>query len=188
MIARLIQLIRRKVRQKFVPRLFWKGTWRIGSRVDFNVPLRVDGRGHVAIGDGVWFGYGLAPRMGSGEILLQARESTSRIQIGDGTAFSNNVSVVSRIGVTIGARCLVGDAVMIVDADFHGISPEERRQVGDAAPVLIGDNVWLGSRVIVLKGVTIGEGAVIAAGSVVTRDIPARVVAGGVPAKVIKQL
>ena len=89
----------------------------------------------------------------------------------------------------MGAYCLIGDSVQIVDADFHGIKPSERRGFsGDVKSVRIGTNVWLGSRVIVLKGVTIGNDSIIAAGAVVVSDIPSSVIAGGVPAKVIKNL
>jgi len=75
-----------------------------------------------------------------------------------------------------------------MDNDFHRLEPERRNERPDSAPIILEDNVWLGARVIVLKGVTIGEGSVIGAGSVVTKDIPPRSLAVGMPAKVIKTL
>lgn len=75
---------------------------------------------------------------------------------------------------------------MIVDSDFHGIPPDARAEPSPSQPVHIGNNVWLGSRVMVLKGVTIGDNAVVAAGGVVTKDVPANTLAGGVPAKVLR--
>ena len=69
----------------------------------------------------------------------------------------------------------------------HDIDPEKRYML-DPAPIHIGKRVWIGSNVVVTKGVTIGDNSVIAAGAVVTKDVPANVVAGGVPAKVLKQI
>lgn len=83
--------------------------------------------------------------------------------------------------IEIGDDCGIGDNVTIVDSDHHSIDGAL-----SIAPVQIGDHVWIGSNSMVLKGVTIGDGAVIAAGSVVTKDVPAHSLVGGVPAKVIK--
>jgi maltose O-acetyltransferase len=84
---------------------------------------------------------------------------------------------------------LIGDQVTILDCDFHEISPITRMNgVGPIEPVVIGDNVWLGSRVMVLKGVTIGENSVVAAMSVVTKSIPPNSIAVGNPARVIRSI
>ena len=83
--------------------------------------------------------------------------------------------------VTIGADCAVSWDVMISDTDNHVLDGER-----GCAPVTIGDRVWIGARATVLKGVTIGDGAVVAAGALVTRDVPAGALVGGVPAKVLK--
>ena len=77
---------------------------------------------------------------------------------------------------------------MIMDSGFHDVDPERRLEPPTAQPITIGENVWLGARVVVMPGVTIGDDSVIGIGSVVTGDIPARSVAVGVPAKVVKQL
>jgi len=73
---------------------------------------------------------------------------------------------------------------MIMDTDWHWNDP----RTGPNAPVEIGDNVWLGINVTVTKGVTIGENTLVAAGSIVTKSLPANVVAAGIPAKVIREL
>ena len=152
-------------------------------------PVRVFGPGHVVIGDRVCFGYVGAPRMGSGEIFLRTDREDARIDIGARTATSNNVSIISMKLVQIGEACRIGDMVSIYDCDFHEISPATRNaSPGEIRPVVIGRNVWLGSRVMVLKGVTIGDNTVVAAGAVVTKSLPANVVAGGVPAKVIREI
>jgi acetyltransferase-like isoleucine patch superfamily enzyme len=73
-----------------------------------------------------------------------------------------------------------------MDSDYHDLN--DHSLPGKSSPVKIGDNVWLGARATVLKGVTIGDGAVVAAGALVTRDVPSRTVVAGVPARVIKHL
>ncbi len=156
---------------------------------EFNVPVRLDGCGDISIGAGVSLGYRKAPMLGNGRILLQARTSGASISIGSATITSNNVSIISCDNISIGAGCQIGDQVTIIDSDFHEINPENRKSSGGkVAPVVIGDNVWLGSRVMVLKGVTIGHHCVVAAGSVVTKSIPARCLAAGSPAKVIRKI
>lgn len=159
----------------------------VGKQVCFNVPMRGEGKGTLVIGDGNSFGYRPAPRLGTGEILLQARQPNATITIGEANAFSNNVSLVANEQITIGDKCLIGELVSIYDCDFHEINPATRnRSAGLTKPVSIGNNVWLGSRVMVLKGVTIGDNSVIAAASVVTKSIPANCIAAGSPAKVIR--
>ena len=126
---------------------------------------------------------------GNGEILFQARTQESVVCIGANCHFSNNVSIIALQKVVMGTDCLVGDGVCIYDADFHEIEPDYRHNgPGLCAPVTIVDNVWLGSRAMVLKGVSIGENSIIAPMSVVTKDIPANVIAAGIPAKTIQNL
>lgn len=174
---------------KLQARFLWEGRFNCGS-CRFNVPVRVtNSQGKIVIGNRVMLGYYAAPRLGNGEILLQARERDAEIRIGDDCAFSNNVSIIARSGVTIGNGFLCGSHVEIIDSDFHGISPDERRlSNGQSERISIGNNVWLGNRVIVLKGVEIGSGSVVAAGSVVTSALPPNVIAAGCPAKIIRQL
>lgn len=160
----------------------------IGDDVVFNVPVRCGGSGTLRVGKGNGFGYHMAPRMGDGEILIQPR-GTAMISIGDNNQFSNNVSIIANERVTIGDNCLIGDQVMITDSDFHEISPADRKLgPGAVKPVSIGNNVWLGSRVVVLKGVSIGDNTVVGAMSLVTSPLPADCVAAGVPARIIKSL
>jgi acetyltransferase-like isoleucine patch superfamily enzyme len=116
--------------------------------------------------------------------------SGAEIQIGDDTGMSGT-TVCAMTSVIIGRGCLIGADVMIVDTDFHPIAPEGRRYSAEgvtSAPVRIGDNVFIGARTIVLKGVTIGDNTVIGAGSVVTKNLPANVVAAGNPARVLGPL
>lgn len=195
MIASLIRLVR--ACRFRIQRAWWRwlfvnghsGSLSVSGKIRTDVPVLANGEGSVSIAGRTRFGYALAPKYGHGGILLQARTKTSRIEIGAHTIFSNNVSVLACERVAIGEHCLIGDAVMIVDSDFHELSPERRHEgAGASAPVTIGNNVWLGSRVTVLKGVTIGDGAMIATGAVVAKDVPPRALAAGVPAKVIRML
>lgn len=89
-------------------------------------------------------------------------------------------------GVTIGDRCQIGHNVVFATLN-HGLAPEERSHTYPA-PIILGQNVWIGSNAIILQGVTIGDNAVVAAGAVVTKDVPANIVVGGVPAKSIKNI
>ena len=100
--------------------------------------------------------------------------------------YGTSISASSR--VTIGPRCQIGTYVIIMDNGFHRLEPERRLERPESAPVSIGENVWLGARVVVLPGVTIGRDSVIGAGSVVTRSIPPRTVAVGMPARVVREL
>jgi maltose O-acetyltransferase len=160
----------------------------VGAGVRFNVPIR-GGNGSLRIGANVMLGYREAYRLGSGEIMLQTRGERAEIVIGANTGFNNNVVICATQSIRIGERCLIADGVGIYDSDFHELNPATRHtSTGPSAPVVIGNNVWLGSRSIVLKGVTIGDNAVIGALSLVTKDVPANTVAAGIPAKVIKAL
>lgn len=126
------------------------------------------------------------------KVLLDATLVPSEIAVGNGglleigarTYINYGVSIAAKKLIRIGEDCLIGTFVNIMDDDFHGI--EDRNQPPPSAPVILERNVWLGARVIVLKGVTIGHDSVIGAGSVVTKSIPPRSVAVGLPARVIK--
>ena len=88
-------------------------------------------------------------------------------------------------GVVIGDGCQIGHNVVFATLN-HGLSPEDRKNTYPA-PIVLGKNVWVGSNSTILQGVTIGDNAVVAAGAVVTKDVPADVVVG-VPAKIIKKI
>ncbi|MBD3887447.1 sugar O-acetyltransferase [Phormidium tenue FACHB-886] len=111
-----------------------------------------------------------------------------QIHIGART-FINYGAVLLDVGtITIGEDVQVGPNVQFL-TPTHPIEPEARRAKWEAAePITIGNNVWLGGGVIILPGVSIGENTVVGAGAVVTKDLPANVVAVGNPARVIRQL
>ena len=112
----------------------------------------------------------------------------TNIYIGPRTAINFNLTALDVAEIRIGADCLIGPNVQLL-TPTHPVDPEPRRAKLEAAqPITLGDNVWLGGGVIVCPGVTIGENSVIGAGSVVTKDIPANVVAVGNPARVIRSI
>ena len=161
----------------------------VGAGTQLQVPLRSGGSGCLIMGKGNSFGYWAAPMLGSGKIMLQPRLPDAEIRIGDGNWFNKNVSIVANERIMMGDGCQIGDQVAIYDCDFHELNPATRnRSCGPSQPVSIGNNVWLGSRVMILKGVSIGDNSVVAAMSVVTKSIPSNTVAAGVPAQVVRAL
>lgn len=89
-------------------------------------------------------------------------------------------------GITIGDNCLIGHNAVFATLN-HGIAPDKRSSTYPA-PIILGKNVWLGANVTITAGVAIGENSIVAAGAVVTKDVPPNVIVGGVPAKIIKNI
>jgi len=115
-------------------------------------------------------------------------EYGSRVSIGSGTFFNYDCLMLDVAPVTIGVACQVASRVQFITAT-HPLDPEPRRIGWESAkPIVLGDNVWLSSGVIVCPGVTIGDHTVVGAGAVVTRDLPAGVVAMGVPARALREI
>jgi acetyltransferase-like isoleucine patch superfamily enzyme len=124
--------------------------------------------------------------------VIRTLHEGASITIGDQTGVSG-ASICAAGRISIGKRVLIGADAMIADTDFHPLDslPRSGKPVPEAAPtdyVDIGDDVFIGARAVVLRGVTIGRGSVIGAGSVVTRSVPPMSIAAGVPARVIRKL
>ena len=110
---------------------------------------------------------------------------SGRLEIGHGTNVNGlGTKILCAQSVTIGSGCTFSWDVQVLDNDFHAITVDGVQQPS-SAPVVIGDRVWVGTRAVILKGVTIGDGAVVAAGAVVTKDVPPGAVVAGMPAKVV---
>lgn len=107
----------------------------------------------------------------------------SSLEIGSGFC-NSNIKIRCSEKIKIGNNVAISHDVTIMDSDAHYIDYEGYEI---KKPVIIGDNVWIGTRATILKGVTIGNGSIIAAGAVVTKDVPENCIVAGVPAKVIKQ-
>ncbi|MBW7476721.1 acyltransferase [Paenibacillus oenotherae] len=124
--------------------------------------------------------------------VIRTLAPSAAIEIGNDVGMSG-ASICAAFHVKIGNDVMLGVNVHICDTDFHPLKPENRRYNDSAEDVgvartVIEDNVWIGANVMVLKGVTIGKNSVIGAGSIVTGNIPANVIAAGIPARTIKPL
>ena len=108
------------------------------------------------------------------------------IRVGDHFLANYNVTILDRALVDIGSNVLIAPGTVITTVN-HSLSPRRRLENQcQALPIRIGDNVWIGANCTILPGVSIGENAVIAAGAVVTRDVPANAIVAGVPARLLR--
>jgi acetyltransferase-like isoleucine patch superfamily enzyme len=130
----------------------------------------------LTLGDGVLIGLGVQLAVAAG----------GRLSIGAGTFINPNSYVLCAERITIGRDCAISWDVQILDFDAHEVGADGVFR-SQAAPVRIGDHVWIGARATVLKGVDIGDGAIVGAGSVVTRSVPARALVAGNPARVVRE-
>ncbi len=123
-------------------------------------------------------------------VKIMADRKDAVVEIGENTRI-NGSCIHAYKRITIGKNCLIAANCQIIDGNGHDLSfPEVENRIntiGSSKEIVIEDNVWIGANSIILPGVKIGYGSVIAAGSVVTKDIPSMCVAGGNPAKIIKQ-
>lgn len=167
-----------------------RGAWRLGAArlllrrcasvgrwVTVRGRPRIDADGEIRLGDGVRIHSHLA------RTQLSAGPG-ARLVIGADTFINSGAVLSARSEVVVGARCQIATGVTVMDSDFHGV--DDRDSTGKTAPILIEDDVWLATRAIILKGVRIGRGSVVAAGAVVTRDVPPYTLVGGVPARTIR--
>jgi acetyltransferase-like isoleucine patch superfamily enzyme len=139
--------------------------------------IQIGKRGRVRFGRFVWIGDGTKIRCHEGEVI-----------IGDKTVLGQECTISAYKHVRIGEQCVIADRAMFIDFD-HGIVEAERtiREQGIyKRDVDVGSNVWIGYGACVLRGVQVGDNAVIGTNSVVTADVPANAVVGGIPAKVIR--
>lgn len=112
----------------------------------------------------------------------------TQIHIGPGTFVNYGLTALDVVEIRIGANCQLANDIQLL-TPIHPLEAEPRREGWEAAePITIGDNVWIGGGAIVLPGVTIGDDAIVGAGAVVTKDVPARTVVAGNPARMIREL
>lgn len=135
-------------------------------------------KGSLVIGDRAWF-RGIEAR------VSLSVEPGGSIRIGDRCLLNSGSSITSRVGVRIGDDFRLGAFSSIQDTDSHEVAAGEGVRT---APVVIGDDVWVGRNVVVLAGVEIGDGAVVAAGAVVTRSVAPWTLVAGVPARPVRRL
>lgn len=130
------------------------------------------------------------PLMPNHAVVLCTRTRTAVISIGDNCGLTG-ATLVAAERIEIGDGVLIGANVTIVDTDFHPLSPQERSDDinnGKHQPVVIESDVFIGMHSLILKGVRVGQGSVIGAGSVVTKDVPPNVIAAGNPAQIVRHI
>lgn len=167
------------------------------GRVKCAGPLRCHG---VPV---LWAGRGCAVSLGEDAVLVSAKMhnpvqparrcslrtvgDAAMIEVGAGLR-ATGATICARERITIGDGVYLGSDVLIVDSDFHALDAAARKdgRPGMSRPTAIEDDVWIGARAIVLKGVRVGARSVIGAGSVVTSDIPQDVIAAGNPCRVLR--
>lgn len=123
-------------------------------------------------------------------IIIRAMSPGAKVSIGSDVGLSGTTICADK-KITIGDNCLIGADVMICDTDFHPINPIGRRYGSEgihSAEILIGNNVFIGARTIILKGISVGDNTIIGAGSVVSSSIPSNCIAAGNPCRIIRQL
>lgn len=154
----------------------WNGTTLlVEDDVRIDAAIVVNGGGRVRLGRGTTIGFPLAtadPR----PVMLQARGRQAVIEIGRDCVIVNGTEMIAIERISIGDECLIGPRCVLVDSDFHGIEPERRREKGSSRPVVLGRRCWLGLEALVLKGVTIGDGAVVGARVVLRHSVAARTI------------
>lgn len=146
-----------------------------------------DGAG-LNFGKNIWFNNYLGTSWNT-RCMIRVR-SFGTVTIGDNSGF-NGVLISCDNSITIGSNVLVGGGTRIFDSDFHDLDWKNRGKSNErikTAPILIGNNVFIGTGCIIGKGVHIGDRSIIAAGSVVVKDIPADCIAAGNPCRVIRNI
>ena len=149
----------------------------IPPTTQFDGPVHVGGEGHVTLGEHC--------RLGR-DVYFETNHG-GRIVLGDHVTVNNGTMITAYSEVRIGNDCLIGEYVSIRDAN-HGIALGQPMRLQDHsfAPIVLEDDAWVARGCTVLKGVRIGTGAVVAANSVVTKDVPPHAIFGGVPAKLLR--
>lgn len=146
-----------------------------GANIGWTARLRVTDGGRLSIGPSVAISRGV-------DITVQGAD----VSIGASTFIGPWTTIVAKTGIVIGRNALIAERVSIRDQDHevHGTEGVSISQAGfRSQPIFIGDDVWIGAGAVVLKGVNIGNGAVVAANAVVTRNVAEREIVGGVPAR-----
>jgi acetyltransferase-like isoleucine patch superfamily enzyme len=167
------RLVRRRFLSTYGHRLALDGLAFIGG----GVKLQVKRGARLDLGRWSWLGHGTKIRVHEGEVSIGAK-----------TVLGQECTISAYQHVSIGRECVVADRVMLIDFD-HGVVDVERpiRLQGIyKRDVRVGNNVWIGYGACILRGVTVGDNAVIGTNAVVTSDVPANAVVGGVPARVIR--
>jgi acetyltransferase-like isoleucine patch superfamily enzyme len=157
----------------------------VGKRFQMEQLPYLTGRGTIRIGDGVQLS-------GKSSFTFSSRYGERPLlEIGDDTFIGHGCALVIGRKISLGKHCLIAAGTRIADFDGHPVDAALRRAGHPCAaesvkPVTVGDDVWIGNGALILKGVTIGDRAIIGARSVVTRDVPPDTIVAGNPARIVK--
>jgi acetyltransferase-like isoleucine patch superfamily enzyme len=171
------RLLGRYLRRRLFSRAGWR--WRTDGLVFFGkrLELQIARRGQIRFGRFVWIGDGSKIRCHEGVV-----------EIGAKTVMGQECTISAYQRVRIGEQCVIADRAMFIDFD-HGVVEVERpiRLQGIyKRDVVVGSNVWIGYGACILRGVQVGDNAIVGTNAVVTKDVPANAVVGGVPARVLR--
>lgn len=161
-----------------IARIYLRKCTRVGKWVSVNGKPVIDNQGEMIFDDEV--------RIWSSIVKAKLYTGKNGKLIVGKNSRLNGVHIDVRQLVQIGENVRVAPYTIILDSDFHDV--KDHFADGAAQPVYIEDNVWIATRATILKGVRIGKGSVVAAGAVVTKDVPANCIVAGIPAKVIKKI
>jgi acetyltransferase-like isoleucine patch superfamily enzyme len=169
----LVRLMRHRFLSPHGRRLKLDGLAFIGPRV----VLQIGSRARIELGRWSWVGHGTKIRCHEGAV-----------EIGAKTVLGQECTISAYQHVSIGRECVIADRVMLIDFDHGAVEVERplRLQGIYKRDVRVGNNVWIGYGACILRGVTIGDNAIVGTSAVVTRDVPANAVVGGVPARLIR--
>ena len=161
----------------------------IGKNIKIIQNTVIKGKGSITIGNNCSIGVKNGGYYYNGISELQLRGKNSNITIGEEVLINNNLFVCCMCEVNIESHTLIGEGVMIMDFDAHGINKNERiTSIGNVRPIYIGENVWIGSKAIILAGTIIGKNSIVGAGAVVKGIFPENVIIAGNPAKMVKSI
>ena len=169
----------------------WVGFWRLvngvirlrscttGKFVTVRGNPRIEVKGKIIVGDHcrIW------SHMGVTQLYAGPR---AELIIGNNTFVNTGTILSASNRIVIGNNVQIANQVILMDGDFHGVDDRDVMKV--PGEIIIEDDVWIATRAMILKGVTIGKGSTVAAGAVVTKNVPPYTLVGGVPAKVIRHL
>ncbi|HEQ3588125.1 DapH/DapD/GlmU-related protein [Vibrio harveyi] len=136
--------------------------------------LNIQGRGRLIFKDDCMLGVYPSPNLYNGEFYVEARNTEAKVEIGERVFINNNAVIIAdKSSISIGDDTLIGPNFICLDSNFHPLNAEKRLSNDyKCKPVTIGRNVFVGSNVTILQGVSVGDNSVIGAGAVITSDIP----------------
>jgi acetyltransferase-like isoleucine patch superfamily enzyme len=171
------RLLYRYLWRRLLTRAGWR--WRTSGMLFLGrgLELQIGKRGEIHFGRFVWVGDGSKIRCHEGVV-----------EIGDKTVLGQECTISAFQRVRIGQQCVIADRAMFIDFDHGTVEVERpiRAQGIYKRDVIVGSNVWIGYNACFLRGVRVGDNAIVGSNSVVTRDVPANAVVGGIPARVIR--